>query len=83
MIRGYGNAFRALEKDPELGRLLLGYFVIAVTYNFTEAAIRTSDLVWIAFLLAVLTVPETVRDSEHALSAGITTSALAEMQEVI
>lgn len=55
---GYRNILRLLDSDPEAGRLRLGFFIIAVIYNFTEAGIRTSDLVWIAFVLATLAVPE-------------------------
>jgi exopolysaccharide production protein ExoQ len=55
---GYRNILRLLERDPEAGRLRLGFFVIAVIYNFTEAGIRTTDLVWIAFIFAVMALPK-------------------------
>lgn len=55
---GYRNILRVLERDPEAGRLRLGYFVIAVVYNLTEAGIRTTDLVWISFLLAIIALPQ-------------------------
>lgn len=58
MVAAYRNVLRLLDRDPEAGRLRLGYFVIAVVYNFTEAGIRSTDLVWIAFLLAAIAVPE-------------------------
>ncbi len=58
LIAGYRNVVRSLARDPNVGRLQLGYFLIAVTYNFTEAAIRSTDLVWIAFLIALIAVPE-------------------------
>jgi exopolysaccharide production protein ExoQ len=57
MATGYRNVLRLLDRDPEAGRLRLGYLVIAVIYNFTEAAIRTTDLVWIAFVLALMALP--------------------------
>jgi len=56
--RGYRNVIRGLEQNPAMGRLRLGYIVIFLIYNFTEAAIRTSDLVWIGFLLAIASVPQ-------------------------
>jgi O-antigen ligase len=55
---GYRNVLRLLDRDPEAGRLRLGYFVSAVIYNFTEAGIRTSGLVWIGLLLAAIALPE-------------------------
>ncbi|HEY6770508.1 MAG TPA: O-antigen ligase family protein [Candidatus Sulfotelmatobacter sp.] len=54
---GYRNVLQLLSRDPEAGRLRLGYFVMAVIYNFTEAGIRTTDLVWIAFILAIFALP--------------------------
>jgi exopolysaccharide production protein ExoQ len=55
--KGYKNVLRLIEQDAEVGRLLLGYFVIAVVYNYTEAGIRSTALVWIAFLLATIVLP--------------------------
>lgn len=60
MVTGYRNILRMLDRDPEAGRLRLGYFVIAVVYNFTEAGIRSTDLVWIAFLFAIIALPASV-----------------------
>jgi hypothetical protein len=54
---GYRNILRLLETDPEAGRLRLGFLVIAIVYNFTEAGIRTSDPVWIGLLLAITAIP--------------------------
>jgi len=58
IFTGYRNVMQMLRQDPEAGRLRLAYLVVAVAYNFTEAAIRTMDLVWIAFILAVITLPK-------------------------
>ncbi len=55
---GYRNILRLLETDPEAGRLRLGFLVIAIVYNFTEAGIRTTDLVWIALILAIAAFPQ-------------------------
>jgi exopolysaccharide production protein ExoQ len=61
LIAAYRNVVRSIRRDPELGRLRLGFFIMAVTYNFTEAAIRSTDLVWIAFLIVLIAIPEKVR----------------------
>jgi len=58
IVTGYSNVVRLLSRDPEAGRLRLAYLVAAAAYNFTEAAIRTADLMWIALLLAVFAVPK-------------------------
>jgi len=58
MVTGYRNVFAALRRDPELSRLGLAYFVVAVIYNFTEAGFRMMTPVWIFFLLAATRVPE-------------------------
>lgn len=56
---GYRNVLNLLESDPSGGRLRLGFFIIVVVYNFTEAGIRTSDLIWIALILVMIALPET------------------------
>jgi O-antigen ligase len=83
MVIGYRNVLRLLDRDPEAGRLRLGYLVIAVIYNFTEAAIRTSDLVWIGFILAIFVLP---RRPLARVSATITrpaAGALAGVEQVV
>ena len=55
---GYRNIMNGLRTDPDSGRLKLAYFVIALSYNFTESAIRMMNPVWIIFLLVSTAVPE-------------------------
>jgi O-antigen ligase len=50
---GYRNVLRLLDRDPAAGRLRLALLVIAIVYNFTEAGFRSTDLIWIAFILAI------------------------------
>lgn len=57
-VAGYRNITKLLLRDPEAGRLRLAFFLVGIAYNFTEAAIRTMGLVWVAFLLCVMAVPE-------------------------
>jgi hypothetical protein len=40
-----------------MGRLKLGFFVVALTYSFTEAGFRNLTPIWIAFLLSVVNIP--------------------------
>jgi hypothetical protein len=58
MASGYRNVVGALHRDPELGRLKLAYFVVAVIYNLTEAAFKVMHPVWIVFLLSISVVPD-------------------------
>jgi exopolysaccharide production protein ExoQ len=80
---GYKNVLRLLEKDPVEGRLRLGFFVIVVVYNFTEAAFRSTDLVWIAFLFAVVALPINSPARAHVASPRPMTSAVLEVEELL
>jgi O-antigen ligase len=48
----------ALRQDPNTGKLMLAYFVLALIYNFTEAGFKMQNPVWIFFLLAVMAIPK-------------------------
>jgi exopolysaccharide production protein ExoQ len=82
MIAGYRNILRLLSRDAEAGRLRLAYFVVAVAYNFTEAAIRTADLVWIAFLLSMIVLPQVSVARSRSEKARISRMVLIEAEEV-
>jgi hypothetical protein len=47
---------RSLRQDPDV-RIRLAFFVVAVIYNFTEAAFRATCSIWFVFLLATTAVP--------------------------
>ncbi|MCU1308151.1 MAG: hypothetical protein JWN45_2846 [Acidobacteriaceae bacterium] len=83
MVSGYRNVLRLLDRDPDAGRLRLGYFVIAVTYNFTEAAIRSTDPVWITFLLATIALPASLRAQAPVAKAHPLTTTLVEAEPVV
>src|SRR3989475_8964564 len=55
---GYRNVVAVLHRDPELGGLRFAFFVVAVLYNVTEAGFRMIQPPWIAFLLAVMVIPD-------------------------
>jgi exopolysaccharide production protein ExoQ len=80
---GYRNVLRALDREPEAGRLRLGFFVIAVIYNFTEAGIRSTDLVWIAFLLALIALPERSRATSMGGKSRDVTTAMVEAGQFV
>lgn len=57
IVTGYRNAIAAFRRNPDVGRIRLAYFVVAVVYNFTESAVRILHPVWLCFLLATIFVP--------------------------
>lgn len=57
LIAGYRRVILGLRKDPDTGRLMLAYCVVAVVYNFTEAGFRMLDPVWVSFLFAIMSIP--------------------------
>ena len=57
---GYRNILQLLDRDPEAGRLRLALFVVAIVYNFTEAGFRSTDLIWIGFVLAIAVPPSRI-----------------------
>ena len=57
MAWGYRNVVRSLRLSPELSRLRLAYFTVAVLYNMTEAGFKVMHPVWITFLLAIIATP--------------------------
>src|SRR6266481_2232448 len=58
MVKGYRNVISAFRREPDAGSLRLTYFLVAATYNFTEAGFRMMDPIWIIFLTAITVVPE-------------------------
>lgn len=58
LAAGYRNVVATLRRDPEAGSLRLGFFVVALAYNFTESAFRMMIPVWIFLLWAVIAVPQ-------------------------
>ena len=83
IVAGYRNTIAAFRHDPETGNLRLAYFVVAVIYNFTEAAFKELNLVWIFFLLAILAVPEApLLESAYPLGIEDTNTVEVEPQFV-
>jgi len=71
IVMGYRDILRSLRQDPDTARIRLAFFVVAIVYNFTEAAFRTTCSVWIAFLLATTAVPAlTVRKRPRVLDVA-------------
>lgn len=81
----YRNAVRLYRLDPETGGLVLAYFVAGMAYNFTEAAFKTMNLVWIALMLAVVTSSGTFAKPrpETATSAESTWDIPVETEEQV
>ncbi len=65
MVTGYRNAINAYRSDPLSGSLRLAIVIIAPIYNYTEAAFKVMNPVWILFLLAVTAVPDSLLQEEE------------------
>ncbi len=57
LITGYRNVAAAFRRHPEVGSLMLGFYVTAIFYNFSEEAFRLNDPIWIFFLMAIMKIP--------------------------
>jgi hypothetical protein len=57
--------------------------VITLTYNFTEAGIRSTDLVWIAFLLATFSIPTRLSARQAVAKTRPVAPAFAEIEQVV
>jgi O-antigen ligase len=57
IISGYRTVISKVRRNVKGASLMLGYFVAAVAYNFTESAFKMTHPVWIVFLLAMTAVP--------------------------
>lgn len=55
---GYRHVITGLQRNVPAGRLKLAFLVVAVFYNVTEAGFKVMHLVWIAFLFAIMAVPD-------------------------
>jgi exopolysaccharide production protein ExoQ len=57
IVTGYRNVVASLRRGTdEACGLWLGFLMVGVIYNFTEAGFRMMSLVWIAFVLAIMAV---------------------------
>jgi hypothetical protein len=55
---GYRNVIHGLRRNVPAGSLKLTLLVVALVYSITEAAFRVMHPVWIAFLLAIIAIPD-------------------------
>lgn len=61
ILIGYRNISTAYQRDVPAAPLKLALLVAAVAFNLTEASFKVMHPVWIAFLLAILAVPSTMK----------------------
>ena len=57
IVAGYRNIIAACRFDREAGLLKVALFVVAISYNFTEAGFKMMSPMWILFLWATTRVP--------------------------
>jgi len=68
LIASYRNICKQLTSCFDLGSLNLAIWTITLFYNMTEAAFKW-QLMWITFLLVVVTVPERAADRVGSVAA--------------
>ena len=56
-IAGYGNIITAVRRRMPAASFLFALLVVAAIYNMTEAAFKVMHPMWIAFLFAIIAVP--------------------------
>lgn len=76
LVTCYRKICRLLKSCFDLASLSLALWTIVLFYNMTEAAFR-SQLMWIAFLLTAITVPQRAADRAGSVAAVGTTSSTA------
>lgn len=55
---GYRKIIQAFRQNGDAARLALTYFVVTLSYGFTEAgAVKFRSPVWISFLMAIMATP--------------------------
>ena len=67
ILAGYRNAISAYHRDPSTAKLRLVYFVVALSYNFTEGAFKMMDPIWILFLLSTVALPAVAAQESPAV----------------
>lgn len=61
LLTTYRNVMRAVRRREETSSLLLAYTVVAIIYNFTEAAFKELHPLWIFLLLTICISSKTYR----------------------
>jgi O-antigen ligase len=57
ILAGFRTVLASSRLDPDWGRLKVAFYVICLTYNFSESAFKMMTPVWMMFLWATLSTP--------------------------
>jgi exopolysaccharide production protein ExoQ len=57
IVRGFRRVVASAQREQNLSLLRIGFFVVALVYNFTEGAFKMMSPVWITFLLSIMAIP--------------------------
>jgi exopolysaccharide production protein ExoQ len=58
IVFGFRRVVIGLRDAPNVARLMIAYFVLALIYNFTEAGFKFQSVVWIFLLLSSMAIPK-------------------------
>lgn len=64
IIATFKKIQQALLLDTQMGRLRMGFFVVVLVYNYTEATFKGVSLVWLVWHIIALDYPRTLT-AEH------------------
>ena len=54
LVAGYKRIISGIRRNREIGSLLLGFFLCALFYSFTEAAFRSMNVAWFFLLFVII-----------------------------
>ena len=84
ILSGYRSVFRAYARFPQLGILCIAYFVPALSYNFTEAALfRMLAPEWLFMLLAMVVAAAICNDIIRPSGQEVAKPSLAFSEEQV
>jgi exopolysaccharide production protein ExoQ len=74
ILSGFRHALRLLRTDFEFGRFAFAFLVMAVMYNFTEAAFKGLHVIWFGFYVAAMDYhrADLSAKTQHSLSSSTT-----------
>jgi hypothetical protein len=70
IVAGYNRTLADFHRDPQANRIRLAIFTTAMIYSLTEAGFQFMNLLWIAFLIAMVRTPMPI---QHKTPHGTTT----------
>ena len=81
LLSAYRRVVRDVSSMSQAASLRLGYLIVALTYNFTEAGFKMMHPVWITLLIAAMVIPEIAVSTEPPPPLGVDLPSLERKPE--